>query len=128
MVCTGLFNDENETPGRTMRACRASLPCGSSRCSAPTPTTCRARPPLVYCAGALAEIYEEDGGKVTYAGKPYKPIYELAEETIARLGERWRGARSSPSATTSAATWLERRSSGLDSVFVASGLHVGPGG
>ena len=43
---------------------------------------------LVYCAGALAQIYEEDGGKVTYAGKPYKPIYELAEETIARLAGR----------------------------------------
>ena len=33
---------------------------------------------LYPCAGALADIYEELGGRVEMAGKPYAPIYEVA--------------------------------------------------
>ena len=84
---------------------------------------------LVYCAGALAHLYEEDGGKVIYAGKPYQPIYELAAETIAGIAGR-KVARSEVLAVgdgirTDMAGAAEF---GLDAVFVASGLHVGPGG
>src|SRR6185437_10327709 len=43
---------------------------------------------LVYCGGALAQLYESLGGRVTMAGKPYAPIYELslakAAETLGR--------------------------------------------
>jgi ribonucleotide monophosphatase NagD (HAD superfamily) len=84
---------------------------------------------LVYCAGALAQIYAEDGGEVIYAGKPYLPIYELAEETIGGIAGR-KVARSEILAIgdgirTDMAGAAEF---GLDAVFVASGLHVGPGG
>ena len=37
---------------------------------------------LYWCAGALADVYEDLGGQVIYPGKPYAPIYQLA---IARL-------------------------------------------
>ena len=33
---------------------------------------------LVYCAGALADAYAELGGEVYYAGKPHRPLYDLA--------------------------------------------------
>ena len=33
---------------------------------------------LVYCAGALADLYATMGGEVLYAGKPYRPIYDMA--------------------------------------------------
>jgi hypothetical protein len=33
---------------------------------------------LVYCAGAIADLYATMGGEVLYAGKPYRPIYEMA--------------------------------------------------
>ena len=33
---------------------------------------------LVYCAGAIADLYATMGGEVLYAGKPYRPIYDLA--------------------------------------------------
>ena len=33
---------------------------------------------LVDCAGAIADLYAAAGGDVTYAGKPYRPIYEQA--------------------------------------------------
>jgi HAD superfamily hydrolase (TIGR01459 family) len=129
VVCTGLFNDETETPedyeGLLRELAGRKL---TMLCANPDHLVERGHN-LVYCAGALAQIYEEDGGEVIYAGKPYAPIYELAEETIARLAGR-KVARSEILAIgdgirTDMAGAAEF---GLDAVFVASGLHVGPGG
>lgn len=33
---------------------------------------------LIYCAGAVADIYQSRGGHVVMAGKPYRPIYDKA--------------------------------------------------
>ena len=33
---------------------------------------------LIYCAGAIAELYRELGGEVIFYGKPHRPIYERA--------------------------------------------------
>jgi HAD superfamily hydrolase (TIGR01459 family) len=33
---------------------------------------------LVYCGGAIADLYAEMGGEVILAGKPYGPIYDEA--------------------------------------------------
>ena len=38
---------------------------------------------LVWSAGALAAIYEQEGGKVIRPGKPDEPIYRLAMERVA---------------------------------------------
>jgi HAD superfamily hydrolase (TIGR01459 family) len=129
VVCTGLFNDETETPedyeGLLRELAERKLP---MLCANPDHLVERGHD-LVYCAGALAQIYAEDGGEVIYAGKPYLPIYELAEETVARIAGR-KVARSEILAIgdgirTDMAGAAEF---GLDAVFVASGLHVGPGG
>ena len=129
VVCTGLFNDETETPedyeGLLRELAGRKL---TMLCANPDHLVERGHS-LVYCAGALAQPYEEDGGEVIYAGKPYAPIYELAEETIARLAGR-KVARSEILAIgdgirTDMAGAAEF---GLDAVFVASGLHVGFGG
>ena len=128
VVCTGLFNDETETPEdyevllRELAGRKLTMLCAN-----PDHLVERGHS-LVYCAGALAQLYEEDGGEVIYAGKPYLPIYELAEETIAGIAGR-KVARSEILAIgdgirTDMAGAAEF---GLDAVFVASGLHVGPG-
>lgn len=39
---------------------------------------------VIYCAGALAEIYEKGGGEVIWLGKPHLPIYHTG---LARLRE-----------------------------------------
>ena len=31
-----------------------------------------------FCAGSVAKIFEEIGGKVIYFGKPYPPVYNLS--------------------------------------------------
>ncbi|WP_163367975.1 HAD hydrolase-like protein, partial [Klebsiella aerogenes] len=41
---------------------------------------------LIYCAGALAELYVSLGGKVLFAGKPHSPIYQRALELAAKAG------------------------------------------
>jgi HAD superfamily hydrolase (TIGR01459 family) len=38
-----------------------------------------------WCAGALAQLYEEMGGEALYFGKPYPPIYDLARRRLAAL-------------------------------------------
>ena len=43
---------------------------------------------LIYCAGAVAQAYEDRGGRVRQAGKPFAPIYERALS----LAEKLRGA------------------------------------
>ena len=37
---------------------------------------------LLYCAGALAKMYEEMGGTALYFGKPHPPIYDLARRRL----------------------------------------------
>ncbi len=80
---------------------------------------------LVYCAGALAELYSQLGGQVIYAGKPYGPIYERAAIII---GEQ-RG--NIPDKTKILAigdgvkTDIKGAADfGIDSVFIASAVHV----
>ena len=78
VVCTGLRNDEVETPEdyraqlAQMRARKLFMLCGN-----PDLVVERGEK-LIYCAGAIADLYGELGGEVLYAGKPHRPIYDLA--------------------------------------------------
>ena len=87
---------------------------------------------LVYCAGALAELYEALGGETIYAGKPHRPIYTAALERIAAL----RGAPVAPARALAIGDALRTdlagaAAAGLDALFVADGIHrdelYGPG-
>jgi ribonucleotide monophosphatase NagD (HAD superfamily) len=43
---------------------------------------------ILWCAGKLAEIYAGLGGKVLMAGKPFRPIYDLALTEASRIRGR----------------------------------------
>lgn len=78
-VCvTGPYDDTVETPedyrGRFEIAAERGL---TMICANPDRVVQRGDQ-LIYCGGALADLYEEMGGKVLMAGKPYAPIYDLA--------------------------------------------------
>ncbi len=83
IVCTGLRDDLTETPDDY----RAALLLGKTRGL----TLLCANPDIVvdmgdkrvFCAGALAQAYEEMGGAVLYFGKPHPPIYDLARRKLA---------------------------------------------
>lgn len=78
ILCVGLVDDEKETPADyaelLLRMSRRKLP---MICANPDKVVRRGNR-LVYCAGALAELYAAQGGEITMAGKPYRPIYDLA--------------------------------------------------
>lgn len=125
VVCTGLFDDEQETAddySEMLASCAArSLP---MICANPDVAVERGGR-LVYCAGALARAYERLGGDVTYAGKPYRPIYELAFQTLDTL----RSGSAEPAHLLAIGDGVHTDIAGaaavdVRSVFVSSGVHV----
>jgi HAD superfamily hydrolase (TIGR01459 family) len=132
VLCTGLFDDSTETPENYARQFAAfverRLP---MICANPDLVVHRGHR-LVYCAGALAELYEALGGETIYAGKPHPPIYAAALERIAAL----RGAPVAPGRALAIGDALRTdlagaAAAGLDALFVADGIHrnelYGPG-
>lgn len=85
LVVTGLFDDLTETPDDY----RATLLYAKTK---GLPLLC-ANPDIVvdfgdkrlYCAGAIAQAYDQMGGKSLYFGKPYPPIYDLARRRLSAL-------------------------------------------
>lgn len=86
IVCTGLFDDLTETPDDYRATLLMAKTLG-------LPMLC-ANPDIIvdlgdrrlYCAGALAQAYEEMGGTALYFGKPHPPIYDLARRRLAEAG------------------------------------------
>ena len=88
IVCTGLADDLTETPddyrARLLLAKTMGLP---MLCANPDIVVDFGDRRL-YCAGALAAVYEKMGGRVLYFGKPHPPIYDLARRRLNALTKR----------------------------------------
>jgi HAD superfamily hydrolase (TIGR01459 family) len=80
---------------------------------------------LIYCGGALADLYEARGGQIIMAGKPYKPIYSealrLAEAAAGRGLERARILAIGDSVRTDA---IGAAGAGLDLLFITGSIHA----
>jgi ribonucleotide monophosphatase NagD (HAD superfamily) len=88
---------------------------------------------LIYCGGALAQLYESLGGRVLMAGKPYRPIYELALAEAAGRAERPIDRARVLCIGDGLPTDIRgANAQALDALFVAGGIHaqetLGPGG
>lgn len=87
IVCTGLFDDLTETPedyrGRLLAAKARGL---RMLCANPDIVVDMGEKRL-WCAGALARLYEEMGGESLYFGKPFPPVYDLARRRLAAGGQ-----------------------------------------
>lgn len=80
---------------------------------------------LIWCGGALADLYAAMGGRVTMAGKPYGPIYELSLSTAeALLGRALDRSRVLCIGDAVATDVRGANSQALDCLFVASGIHA----
>jgi HAD superfamily hydrolase (TIGR01459 family) len=81
---------------------------------------------LIYCGGALADLYEARGGMIRMAGKPYRPIYDealkAAERAAGRLLDRSRILAIGDSVRTDA---IGAANAGLDLLFVTGSIHAG---
>lgn len=80
---------------------------------------------LIYCGGALADLYEARGGMILMAGKPYKPIYtealRLAEAAAGHALDRSRILAIGDSVRTDA---IGAAGAGLDLLFITGSIHA----
>jgi len=125
VVCTGLADDEVETPEHyralltKLRARGLFMLCGNPD------LVVERGDKLVYCAGALADLYGTLGGEVLYAGKPHRPIYDLALARIAKLRGRPTPLARVLAIGDSVRTDLKGASAlGIDCLFVTAGIHA----
>jgi HAD superfamily hydrolase (TIGR01459 family) len=125
VVCSGLEDDERETPedyrGRleAMLARKLFMVCGNPDVVVERGST------LVYCAGAIADLYATMGGEVLYAGKPYRPIYEMAlAKAAAAAGREISRSRVLAVGDSVRTDFKGARTVGVDFLFVTSGIHA----
>ena len=78
VIATGLFDDETETPDDYKDLIATFRQNDLPMISANPDIVVHRGEKLVFCAGAVARAYEEAGGRIAMAGKPYPPIYAEA--------------------------------------------------
>ena len=128
IINTGLFDDRTETPDHyraqfeEFRARNLPMICANPDLVVERGTE------LCYCAGALAALYEEMGGKVAYAGKPHPPIYDVCMDHLNSAA----GAQMSRARVLAIGDGLKTDMAGalavgIDALFVPSGVHVETG-
>ncbi|MBV8700894.1 MAG: TIGR01459 family HAD-type hydrolase [Bradyrhizobium sp.] len=125
IVCTGLFDDEAETAEdyreMMLKARERKL---KLICANPDIVVERGDR-LVYCAGAIAELYRELGGEVIFYGKPHRPIYERAMELAAtRLGHAVALSRVLAIGDSVRTDLAGAHGFGIDCLFVTRGIHA----
>jgi HAD superfamily hydrolase (TIGR01459 family) len=124
VLCTGLFDDEREVPGdydatlQTMLARRLTLVCANPD------LVVQRGDKLIYCAGAIAQRYEEMGGPAIYAGKPHAPIYAQALDLAGAMRrapvDKTRVLAIGDAMHTDVAGAVRL---GIDILFVSAGIH-----
>jgi len=125
VVCTGLFDDDAETPddyADMLRRFRArNLP---FICANPDIVVEKGHR-LIWCAGALARDYAQLGGRTLVAGKPHGPIYDLAlkkaADVLGRSVEREEVLAIGDGVLTDV---KGGEGNGIDVLFVSAGIHV----
>jgi HAD superfamily hydrolase (TIGR01459 family) len=83
--CTGLFDDEKETPDDYVDSYAAWKARGVPMLCLNPDIVVERGDRLIWCAGALAERYRDQGGETIVVGKPYAPIYDTALERLSGL-------------------------------------------
>ena len=124
IICTGLFDDETESAedyrAMMLQAREHKLPL---ICANPDIVVERGDR-LIYCAGAIAELYRELGGAAIFYGKPHRPIYEramaLATERRGRPTSLDRVLAIGDSVRTDLTGAL---GFGIDCLFLTRGIH-----
>jgi HAD superfamily hydrolase (TIGR01459 family) len=94
IVCTGPFDDTKEGPEDYRDYWKPALARRVPFYCANPDLVVQRGDQLIYCAGALGQDYERQGGDVLYLGKPHAPVYDFVEAHLKELGrsvrrEKW---------------------------------------
>lgn len=126
VCCTGLFDDEKETPDdyeESFAAWRARNV--AMLCVNPDIVVERGDR-LIWCAGALAERYRALGGETIVVGKPYAAIYDTAFERLAHIAGGPVPKSKVLAVGDGAATDIRGAfDQEIDALFVTGGIHAG---
>ena len=125
IVCTGLFHDEEETPAdyteqlQRLRARDLPMICANPDIMVERGTR------HIYCAGSIAREYQQMGGRVSLAGKPHKPIYDLAlREAEDVLGHPVETAKILAIGDGLLTDVKGAVNSGYDVLYISAGVHA----
>lgn len=125
VVCTGLEDDEVETPddyaGLLRRLRARNLP---FICANPDIVVERGER-IIWCAGALARDYGQLGGRTLIAGKPWPPIYEAALKAAAEVaGKPVRRSQVLGIGDGIMTDVKGAADNGIDVLYVSGGIHA----
>ncbi|MEP9397373.1 TIGR01459 family HAD-type hydrolase [Mesorhizobium sp. KR2-14] len=126
VVCTGLFDDEVETPEdyteMLQRLRSRNLP---FICANPDIVVERGDR-LIWCAGALARDYTLLGGRTLVSGKPHRPIYAAALDAAGEVLGRQVAPEEALGIGDGMMTDVKGAAdNGLDVLYVSGGIHAG---
>ena len=124
IACTGPVDDDVETPADYRERLEICARRGLTMICANPDKVVQRGDRLVYCGGALADLYAALDGAVLMAGKPFAPIYDLALAEAAVLLGRPPGRERVLCIGDGIAT--DVRGAGdqkLDCLFIAKGIH-----
>ena len=121
---TGPDNDEIETPEDYRERLTAAAARGLPLICANPDMVVQKGDKLIYCGGALADLYARLGGEVLMAGKPFTPIYDLSlAEGEALLGKPLDRSRVLCIGDGVITDVKGAADHGLDCLFIAQGIH-----
>lgn len=123
ILCMGLNDPRFEDPEDYRDRLAHAVDRGMEMICANPDVKVRVGDHLQWCAGALAQVFESEGGDVIYPGKPHAAIYELALAKLSALGvtppsDRILCIGDSPTTDMMGAT-----RQGFDGLYVGTGLQ-----
>ena len=129
--CTGLFDDDVETPEDYRERFDAAVALELEMVCANPDRVVRRGDRLIWCSGALAELYGQMGGQVLMAGKPHAAIYDVARrKAVAAVGGDFGRVLAIGDGLDTDVRGANAQ--GFDCLFLACGIHaeglVGPDG
>lgn len=125
VLCTGLYDDEHESPQDYLQLLKDMLARDLPMvCANPDDIVMRGGK-QIYCAGAVARAYEAMGGAVTYFGKPYPGVYRLCLDALGEI----LGHEAPPAHVLAIGDGLFTdifggKSAGMPTLFLSGGIHA----
>ena len=121
VLFSGMYDDMNETPD-DYESLLTEMQARALPMIYPNPDrTVMVGDKIIYCAGAVAELYETMGGEVIWLGKPYPAVYERAQTMLAEMCEtdspRILAIGDGPKTDIPGAA-----KAGIDALFISGGL------
>ena len=122
ILCTGPFDDMTETPEDYRATFLYAKAKGLKLLCTNPDLVVDYGDRRIYCAGALAALYDEMGGESLYFGKPHPPIYDLARRRVIAAGFDFDPARTLAVGDGIGTDIQGGLGEGIDTLFVTGGL------